>query len=220
MGSSLGITKIAAKRCGLPLDAYLAKVTAGEKRCTACKQWKLVGEFGVDQHRGDGRAATCLACRKVRFRATYVPHPLDPGESGPDPKPPRDGDKMQARRRINVEVRTGRRPHPNKLPCTFCGHIWKRGERRHEYHHHLGYKSEHHYDVIALCTICHARDDDNKARMTRCKRGHEFSPENTIRTLIGHRICRACKAMRNRERRIRPPGYWRTINAKRRGRNG
>lgn len=51
---------------------------------------------------------------------------------GPAPNPPRDGDKEQARQRVNVEVRTGRRPHPNSLPCTDCGHIWAEGERRHE----------------------------------------------------------------------------------------
>ena len=34
------------------------------------------------------------------------------GMPGPTPKPPADGNKLQARQRINVEVRTGRRPHP------------------------------------------------------------------------------------------------------------
>src|SRR3546814_10218569 len=66
---------------------------------------------------------------------------------GPDPYPPRDGDKVQARQRINVEVRTGHRPHPNTLPCVDCGHEWKPGERRHEYDHYLGYAAAHHYDV-------------------------------------------------------------------------
>lgn len=59
------------------------------------------------------------------------------GRPGSSPKLPIDGDKKQARRRINVEVRTGRRPHPNTIPCVDCGHIWKMGERRHEYDHYL-----------------------------------------------------------------------------------
>lgn len=83
------------------------------------------------------------------------------GRPGPAPMPPRDGDKAQARQRINVEVRTGRRAHPRTLPCTDCGHVWKPGQRRHEYDHHLGYAAEHHYDVEAVCTICH------RARVTR-----------------------------------------------------
>ena len=79
------------------------------------------------------------------------------GRPGPAPMPPRDGDKIQARQRINVEVRTGRRPHPNALPCADCAHEWKTGERRHEYDHHLGYAAAHHYDVEAVCTTCHRR---------------------------------------------------------------
>ena len=46
-----------------------------------------------------------------------------PATSGPQPKPARSGDKLQARQRVNVEVRSGRRPHPNTLPCTDCGHV-------------------------------------------------------------------------------------------------
>ena len=49
------------------------------------------------------------------------------GRPGPAPKPPRDGDRKQARQRINVEVQAGRRPHPNSLPCTDCG-LWCAGE--------------------------------------------------------------------------------------------
>lgn len=77
------------------------------------------------------------------------------GRPGPAAKPPRDGDKAQARQRINVEVRTGRRPHPNMLPCKDCQHVHAPGERRHEYDHHLGYAAEHHHDVESVCTICH-----------------------------------------------------------------
>ena len=79
------------------------------------------------------------------------------GRPGPAPNPPRSGDRKQARQRINVEVRTGRRPHPNTIPCADCGHVHWPGERRHEYDHHRGYAARHHYDVQAVCTTCHAR---------------------------------------------------------------
>lgn len=90
---------------------------------------------------------------------TIMPFGLNPvtGRPGPAPMAPRDGDKKQARQRINVEVRTGRRPHPNTVACVDCGHVWKTGERRHEYDHHLGYSAAHHYDVEAVCTRCQRR---------------------------------------------------------------
>jgi hypothetical protein len=84
---------------------------------------------------------------------------------------PRDPNKLLARSRVNVEVRFGRRPHPNKLPCTDCGHIWSKGERRHEYDHHKGYAAEHHFDVEPVCTICHAARDGVRANQTSCIHG-------------------------------------------------
>ena len=77
------------------------------------------------------------------------------GRPGPAPKAPRDGDREQARQRINVEVRTGRRQRPNVVPCSDCGHVWNPGERRHEYDHYRGYAAAHHLDVEAVCTTCH-----------------------------------------------------------------
>lgn len=43
------------------------------------------------------------------------------------------------------------------------------------------------------------------ARKTHCKRGHEFTPENTLRS-AGERICRTCKRERERLRRLRLKG--------------
>ncbi len=88
---------------------------------------------------------------------------------GPAPMEPRTGDRKQARQRINVEVRTGYRPHPNGLPCADCGHTWKPGERRHEYDHYLGYSADHHYDVEPVCTTCHAK---RRHDVPTCKYGH------------------------------------------------
>lgn len=129
---------------------------------------------------------------------------------GPPAHPPRDGDRKQARRRINVEVREGRRVHPNTLPCASCGHVWSPGERRHEYHHHLGYAAEHHYAVEPLCTACHAAE--STAGITHCPHGHEYTPENQIVNSRGHRRCRTCAHERDRARR--PAGYWRERRAR------
>lgn len=138
-----------------------------------------------------------------------------PSKHGPPAMPPRDGDKQQARQRINVLVRTGRLAHPNTFPCTDCGHVWAEGERRHEYDHHKGYAPEHHYDVEPVCTTCHAARDSARKRQERCIRGHEFTPENTKIAKNGTRKCRACAAERERQRGPRGPAYWAKANAKR-----
>lgn len=135
--------------------------------------------------------------------------------AGPAPMPARDGDTEQARQRINVEVRTGRRPHPNTLPCTDCRHVWTEGERRHEYDHHLGYAAEHHLHVQPVCTTCHAARDSAKAKQTHCIHGHEFTDANTIKRANGTRLCRECRRARDRGRR--DATYWREYRAKKRG---
>lgn len=140
------------------------------------------------------------------------------GRPGPAPKPPRDGDKKQARQRINVEVRTGRRLHPNALPCCDCGHVWSPGERRHEYDHHLGYSTEHHLDVQAVCTLCHATRDSARKAQTHCIHGHEFTPENTIIKTNGCRACRECLREAERNRPPRGREYWQRVNSRRAGR--
>ncbi len=132
---------------------------------------------------------------------------------GPAPQPPRDGDKAQARQRVNVEVRTGRRPHPNDLPCVDCGHVWAPGERRHEYDHHLGYAAEYHYDVEPVCTRCHSRRDNAKALQTHCIKGHEFTADNTGRKSNGTRFCRECKRAFDVGRHS--AAYWRGYRARR-----
>lgn len=63
-----GARKSAAKRAGLTLEAYMAKIAAGEKHCTRCKEWRSVNLFGSDASRPDGRAYTCLVCRRVPER--------------------------------------------------------------------------------------------------------------------------------------------------------
>ena len=136
------------------------------------------------------------------------------GRPGPAPNPPVDDDRVQARQRVNVEVRTGRRPHPNTLPCSDCGHVWKTGERRHEYDHHLGYAAKHHLDVQAVCTTCHATRDSSQKAQTHCKHGHEFTTDNTIVAGNGTRHCRECSRDHDRKRG-RDADYWRKYRQRR-----
>lgn len=162
MGSKIGALKVAAGRTGMDLETYLSHVNAGKRWCCGCKAWHEASAFGADRNQPDGQARTCLKYRQQRSRSRRIPVPRELRRYGPLPMPPRDGDSTQARQRINVEVRTGRRPHPNSLPCVDCGHSWKEGERRHEYDHYLGYASHNHYSVEPVCTTCHHAREENR----------------------------------------------------------
>jgi hypothetical protein len=190
--------------------------SGAEKACNFCGATKVTTAFAKDPTHSDGLTSICGDCRNANARGRYQPKGR-PVRSGPAPLPARDGDKVQARHRINVEVRSGRRPHPNELPCADCGHVWTEGERRHEYDHHLDYAAEHHLDVEAVCTRCHSRRDNPKAGQTTCAKGHEFTPENTFRPKQGGRACRECRRGYDRSR-TRPPGYWKAVNDRRRAR--
>lgn len=156
----------------------------------------------------------CLS-RKRNFRVNPVT-----GKPGPCPKPPENGNKRQARQRINVEVRTGYRPHPNTLPCVDCGHVWKDGERRHEYDHAKGYGPEAHYVVESVCTLCHSKRDNPKAKSTHCTNGHLFDEKNTGRKPTGQRFCRECRRAKDRNRPNRNAEYWRNYRLKRKALHG
>lgn len=136
--------------------------TDATKLCSDCREIKPVSAFARDRTRTDGLTYRCRECRNAHSRARYAPKP------GPTPGrrfvEARNGDQAQARRRINYLVEAGLIPAPNALPCADCGHVHAPGERRHEYDHHLGYSSEHHEDVEAVCTTCHhAREDLRRA---------------------------------------------------------
>jgi len=209
-----GARKIAAARVGLTVREYERRSAAGLKWCTNCKEWHDRGAFKIDASRLDGLTAGCSESRNASKRARYEPVPLHARKRmGPPPNAPRDGDKAQARHRVNVEIRTGRRARANDRPCANCGHIWKPGEHRHEYHHHRGYGAAHHYDVIVVCVPCHRKLD---AWRTHCLRGHEFTDVNTFWNKNGTRGCRACRRLREKDRPPRGSAYWKRVNAKRR----
>ncbi len=148
--------KGAARRLGMPAHEYAARVVERQKWCTACKDWHPTFAFALDRSRSDGLKASCTDADRLRYQRTYV-RKVNPGPFGPRPAPARDGDKEQARRRVNVLVRTGRLAHPNTRPCADCGHVWAPGERRHEYDHFAGYGPDAHLLVEAVCTTHHAQ---------------------------------------------------------------
>jgi hypothetical protein len=161
MGSAEGVRKAAAKRVGLTIEEYDARIAAGEKWCTGCKEWHPRGMFKVDKSRSDGLAAACTKNRKQRYRETYQPRPRP--EPGRRFVAARDDDRLQARGRVNYLVNAGLMADPNDVPCVDCGHVWALGERRHEYDHHRGYAAEHHEAVEAVCTTCHHARETQRA---------------------------------------------------------
>ena len=151
-----GARKVAAAKAGITVAEYERRIADGQSWCTGCKAWHPRADFGADVTRGSGIAATCIAGRKARYAAYYVPK-VRTQPPGPAPLPGRDGDKLQARARVNLAIKAGRLLPPGDLPCVDCGHATGSGERRHEYDHFLGYAAEHHLHVEAVCTRCHRR---------------------------------------------------------------
>lgn len=127
-----------------------------------------------------------------------------------------DAQKDRARSLVNVDVRFGRLPHPNNIPCFDCGHVWSPGERRHEYDHPRGYDQDHIYDVEPVCTLCHAKRDSAKIRQTECVHGHPYTSDNTRLRANGTRECVACRRLRDIARR--PAEWWREYRTKRKAR--
>lgn len=163
MGSAAGVLKGAANRIGVTVAEYNQRVAAGLKWCTGCKEWHSRSAFSQDKSRTDGLASRCKTIANQKSRAAYVPQGRP--SAGRRFVQPRDGDRKQARRRVNYLVEAGLLPRPNNLPCADCGHTWIPGQSRHEYDHHRGYASEHHEDVEAVCTTCHhARETDRRNR--------------------------------------------------------
>jgi hypothetical protein len=158
MGSAEGALKVAAARVGLGVNEYIDRVNKGLRYCYRCAGWHPCGEFGKDPSRMDGLARACRSSITAATRAKYQRRKRR--EPGRRYVGARDGDALQARRRVNYLVEQGLLPRPNALPCADCGHVWAGGERRHEYDHHMGYEAAHHEDVEAVCTTCHhAREE-------------------------------------------------------------
>ena len=151
-----GAIKVAAKRIGISTEEYRAHIYAGQKFCITCRYWHPRNEFSMDASRSDGLHPSCRASRNRRARQQYEPRDRDLGKLI---IPARDGDKRQARRRVNYFVEAGLIPHPNEIPCTDCNATWTEGQSRHEYDHHLGYAAEHHEHVDAVCAPCHHKRD-------------------------------------------------------------
>ncbi len=171
--TKVGAIKIAAKRIGFSVEQYKSNIQIGLLWCTGCRDWHEKDKFNNDRCRYSGKAQSCRKYLNEKARARYIPIPLNKQKrKGPSPDLERSGDKKQARHRVNVLVRTGKIPRPNDLPCSDCGHVYKSGDKRHEYDHHEGYAAGKHTVVIVRCSTCHHKKHpmDYSKRKTKCKK--------------------------------------------------
>jgi hypothetical protein len=155
-GNAVGAMKRVAQRAGLPVEVFAARVANGEKYCWRCRKLHQRSAFNPDVSRSDGLDPACRDSRNAAKRGQYIRRGRV-SKRGSFYAKTRDGDKKQARARVNHRVDVGMIPDPNDLPCTDCGHVYKTGERRHEYDHHCGYGSAHQLDVQPVCTRCHRK---------------------------------------------------------------
>lgn len=207
-GNACGALKRCAALTGLSVDEYAARRARGEKWCYACREWRSTSEFQIDRSRGDGLSALCGSCRATRARSRYVAKPRV-SRIGIAMVPARDGDRRQARARVNHQIEIGLRPAANSLPCVDCGDVWADGKPRHEYDHHLGYSPEHQLAVEPVCRRCHVRRTWD--RRGTCRRGHRLQ--------LGV-PCVLCR--RIRENKNRDAAWWRArrLRRKERAANG
>lgn len=126
------------------------------KWCTACKSRHAISAFGVDPSRGDGFAARCLSSRRVKERKPQLGRPGRRGWRAAT----RDGDKRQARRRINYLVEQGFLPRPGDIGCVDCGDGIFTRAHRHEYDHARGYDGENQLYVEPVCSKCHRNREE------------------------------------------------------------
>lgn len=156
-----GALLLASQKAGVTVDEYKQQLALGNKWCWRCRLWKSNLSFGKDASRFDGLASACFDCRKAIYRKCYIPKPRPRGRRFTSP---RNGDKKQARSRANHLAHVGLLPKPNSRPCADCGHVWKPGERRHEFDHHQGYSTDKHESVEIVCSKCHHRRHPNTGR--------------------------------------------------------
>jgi hypothetical protein len=67
-GDALGASKREARRRGLSLEEYLARIAGGEKWCTGCKEWHLRSAFTLDNSRSGRLTPECVTFRKRRYQ--------------------------------------------------------------------------------------------------------------------------------------------------------
>lgn len=150
---SKSVLSSAAAKCGISVKEYENKLKQGLKRCTYCRSWHPISEFGKDSSRGDGLSANCRTSLVAKTRKYYTP--AKRYEFG-YLVPARNNDKVQIGSRISNLIKRGILPRASLVPCSKCGH--EGGDRKHDYHHSEGYGKLKQLTIVVLCRSCHGKE--------------------------------------------------------------
>jgi hypothetical protein len=127
------------------------------KRCPRCKQVKFTSEFHKCRREKDGCQCYCKICEsEIKNRKSYRESSLryknsEKGKAA-EKKYSRKSSKTnqrKARSAVNMAVFYGKLSSARSYHCRYC---WNQAE---QYHHHLGYATEHWFDVEPICIKCH-----------------------------------------------------------------
>ncbi len=154
------------------------------KTCTKCKTSKAIDAFPRDNGNATGYHSHCKKCKysyeqseagklttrryltsnkgrvSIRKRRTQPNNIESRKRYLHSEKGQAMSNKIQARRslqhpeqrlarvKVNTAVHIGRLPRITTLFC-FCS------KPAQNYHHYLGYATEHHFDIVPLCISCH-----------------------------------------------------------------
>lgn len=139
--------------------------TTISKRCTGCKQIKLLSDFYKDNRHKDGHFSSCKTCQLAevkKYRQTEQGKNVhrkesaryQKGEKGRQAQKKyyiKNSEKRQARTATNHAISAGKLPRPDTLLCHYCP------ESAQQYHHWHGYEPEHWLDVVSVCKMCHKK---------------------------------------------------------------
>ena len=151
-------------------------ITNSNKRCSHCKQNKLVEAFGKNKAMKDGYQNQCKTCRSKhhwlnrdrlnrKCRKWYQANKkrvylwnraYDKTDKGRQVKADSQSryrdkhpEKYMAHNAVTSLINQEKLPPAKTLRCEYCSH------QATGYHHYLGYIEAHWTDVIPLCTSCH-----------------------------------------------------------------
>lgn len=123
------------------------------KRCSRCETERPVEEFNRHKGTKDGLNSWCKPCyreytRTKAYKAKSAEYHLRVG------KPRRKNNpeyvvKCKARDVVKTATKRGHIAKARDCPCGACGGAAE------QYHHLLGYETEHRLSVIPLCRKCH-----------------------------------------------------------------
>ena len=155
-GAKKAAIRKTASKAGISVEQYLANEKFGMKWCTDCESFVDQDYFYDTSSRGRARKHSyCKSCSRIRSKRANDLRLSTSEEFSKRETFPRDGDKKQARYRVNREVHKGNLPHAQTVACIDCGHVGS--DKKHHYDHYLGYAGINHLAVECVCVSCHQK---------------------------------------------------------------